>query len=202
MTVTGKPRGTYAKTAARRREILEAGIEVFSSNGFRSGSIREIAERVGMSQAGLLHHFSNKNELLAGVLELRDDQSRFISNLDGPVGGLEHIRGLVKVVEYNSSVPGLVELHCILSAEATSPDHPAHSYFVNRYKYVVGFTTESFESALAAGQLVAGVDPASAARSLVALMDGLQVQWLLDKNSIDMVDETRRYVQSLLTVPL
>ena len=57
MTVSGKPRGSYAKTAARRREILEAGIEVFSANGFRSGSIRDIAERVGMSQAGLLHHF-------------------------------------------------------------------------------------------------------------------------------------------------
>jgi AcrR family transcriptional regulator len=201
MTLTGKPRGTYAKTAGRRREILEAGIEVFSSNGFRSGSIREIAERVGMSQAGLLHHFSNKNELLAGVLELRDDESRRISNLDSP-DGLEHLRGLVNVVEYNASVPGLVELHCILSAEATSPDHPAHAYFVDRYRWVVGFTTRSFEQVRAAGQLAPGVDPASAARSLVALMDGLQVQWLLDRDAIDMADETRRYLSTLLTVPL
>jgi len=201
MTVTGKPRGTYAKTAARRREILEAGIEVFSSNGFRSGSIREIAERVGMSQAGLLHHFSNKNELLAGVLELRDDQSRTLTNMDNP-DGLEQIRGLVSLVGYNASVPGLVELHCILSAEATSPDHPAHTYFINRYKWVVGFTTAAFENMRHEGRLEVGVDPASAARSLVALMDGLQVQWLLDKDSIDMAEETRRYVQSLLTVPL
>jgi len=201
MTVSGKPRGSYAKTAARRREILEAGIEVFSANGFRSGSIRDIAERVGMSQAGLLHHFSNKNELLAGVLELRDTKSRDISNLDS-ADGVEHLRGLVKVVEYNAGVPGLVELHCMLSSEATSPDHPAHGYFVNRYRSVVGITTESFESARAAGQLVAGVDPGSAARSLVALMDGLQVQWLLDRNSVDMAEETRRYLRSLLTVPL
>lgn len=201
MTVTGKPRGTYAKTAARRREILEAGIEVFSSNGFRSGSIREIAERVGMSQAGLLHHFSNKNELLAGVLELRDDQSRTLTNMDNP-DGLEQIRGLVSLVGYNASVPGLVELHCILSAEATSADHPAHQYFINRYKWVVGFTTAAFENMKREGRLTGGVDPASAARSLVALMDGLQVQWLLDKDSIDMAEETRRYVQSLLTVPL
>lgn len=201
MTLTGKPRGTYAKTAGRRREILEAGIDVFSSNGFRSGSIREIAERVGMSQAGLLHHFSNKNELLAGVLELRDDESRRLSNLDS-TDGLEHLRGLVSVVEYNASVPGLVELHCILSAEATSPDHPAHDYFVRRYKWVVGFTTTSFEIVKANGQLAPGIDPASAARSFVALMDGLQVQWLLDRDSIDMAEETRRYLRSLLTVEL
>jgi AcrR family transcriptional regulator len=201
MTLTGKPRGAYAKTAGRRREILEAGIDVFSSNGFRSGSIREIAERVGMSQAGLLHHFSNKNELLAGVLELRDDQSRTLTNMESP-DGLEHLRGLVSVVEYNASVPGLVELHCILSAEATSPDHPAHEYFINRYKWVVAFTKDSFEAAKLKGQLADGVDPASAARSLVALMDGLQVQWLLDRESIDMAEETRRYVHTLLTVPL
>jgi hypothetical protein len=73
---------------------------------------------------------------------------------------------------------------------------------VNRYKDVVGFTTESFKKVLAAGQLVDGVDPGSAARSLIALMDGMQVQWLLDRGSIDMVEETRRYVRSLLTVPL
>lgn len=201
MTVSGKPRGSYAKTAARRREILEAGIDVFSANGFRSGSIREIAERVGISQAGLLHHFPNKNELLAGVLELRDDMSRDISDLDS-ADGVGHLRGLVKVVEYNAGVPGLVELHCMLSAEATSPDHPAHSYFVTRYRSVVALTTESFESARAAGQLAPGVDPASAARSLVALMDGLQVQWLLDRASVDMAEETRRYLRLLLTVPL
>jgi AcrR family transcriptional regulator len=201
MTLTGKPRGEYAKTAARRREILEAGIDVFSSNGFRSGSIREIAERVGMSQAGLLHHFSNKNELLAGVLELRDERSRTLVNFDS-TDGLEHLRGHVSNMAYNASMPGLVELHCILSAEATSADHPAHDYFVNRYRWVVEFTTEAIENVRDAGKLAEGVDPASAARSLIALMDGLQVQWLLDRDSIDMAEETRRYIRTLLTVPL
>jgi AcrR family transcriptional regulator len=201
MTLTGKPRGTYAKTAGRRREILEAGIEVFSSNGFRSGSIREIAERVGMSQAGLLHHFSNKNELLAGVLELRDERSRRLVNFDS-VDGLEHLRGHVSNMAYNASMPGLVELHCILSAEATSPDHPAHDYFVTRYKWVVDFTTTAITDVRDRGLLVDGMEPGSAARSLVALMDGLQVQWLLDRDSVDMAEETRRYIRSLLTIPL
>jgi AcrR family transcriptional regulator len=201
MTLTGKPRGSYAKTARRRREILEAGIDVFSSNGFRSGSIREIAERVGMSQAGLLHHFSNKNELLAGVLELRDERSRTLVNFDSNVG-IEHLRGHVANMAYNASMPGLVELHCILSAEATSPDHPAHDYFVNRYKWVVDFTTTAITEVRDRGLLVDGVEPGSAARSLIALMDGLQVQWLLDRDSVDMAEETRRYIRSLLTVPL
>jgi AcrR family transcriptional regulator len=201
MTVTGKPRGKYAKTAGRRREILEAGIDVFSAGGFRSGSIREIAERVGMSQAGLLHHFANKNELLAAVLELRDDQSREYTNGDEE-DGLETIRGLIRLVEYNSSVPGLVELHCTLSAEATAPDHPAHDYFVGRYAWVNSFITAAFERIQARGELAPGVDPASAARGLIAVIDGAQLQWLLDRESIDMAEETRMFVRLLITVEL
>jgi AcrR family transcriptional regulator len=202
MTMTGKSRGTYAKTAGRRRDILEAGIEVFANHGFRNGSLREIAERVGMSQTGLLHHFANKNELLAGVLELRDDRSLALVGLD-ETPGIETIRGMARVAEYNAiEAPGLVELHCVLSAEATAPEHPAHQYFFNRYKFVVDLLGEAFTNARNAGQLIDGVDPGSAARSLVALSDGLQVQWLLDPDSLDMAEELRRYLRPLFTVEI
>ncbi|PXA70050.1 TetR/AcrR family transcriptional regulator [Cryobacterium arcticum] len=197
-----KPRGAYAKTAGRRREILEAGMDVFATNGFRSGSIREIAEVVGMSQAGLLHHFSNKNELLAGVLELRDDRATEYVDTSAPAS-IETIRGFVRLIDYNAhQVPGLVELHCVLSAEATSPEHPAHDYFVRRYDWVLSFLTAAFETMRADGQLAAGIDPASAARGMIAMSDGLQVQWLLNRDALDMAEEMRNYLRPLLTVEL
>jgi AcrR family transcriptional regulator len=180
-------------------EILEAGIEVFSTNGFRNGSIREIAERVGMSQAGLLHHFSNKNELLAGVLELRDDRSRSIVHLDTPPG-IATLREMVQLAEFNATVPGLVELHCVLSAEATSADHPAHAYFLRRYEWVVGFLTDAFQQVADDGLLAEGHSAESAARSLTALSDGLQVQWLLTPDRISMAQEMRNFLRLLLKV--
>jgi AcrR family transcriptional regulator len=197
-----KPRGAYAKTAARRREILEAGMDVFATNGFRSGSIREIAELVGISQAGLLHHFSNKNELLAGVLELRDDRASEYVDTTAPAG-IETIRGFVRLIDYNArEKPGLVELHCVLSAEATSPEHPAHDYFVRRYVWVESFLTDAFAAMREAGQLAAGIDPASAARGMIAMSDGLQVQWLLHRDAVDMAQEMRSYLRPLLAVEL
>lgn len=197
-----KPRGAYAKTAARRREILEAGMDVFATNGFRSGSIREIAELVGISQAGLLHHFSNKNELLAGVLELRDDRASEYVDTSAPAG-IETIRGFVRLIDYNArEKPGLVELHCVLSAEATSPEHPAHDYFVRRYVWVESFLTDAFAAMRDAGQLAAGIDPASAARGMIAMSDGLQVQWLLHRDAVDMAQEMRSYLRPLLAVDL
>ncbi|MCU1445206.1 TetR/AcrR family transcriptional regulator [Cryobacterium sp.] len=199
---TRKPRGAYAKTAGRRREILEAGMDVFATNGFRSGSIREIAEVVGISQAGLLHHFANKNELLAGVLELRDDRATEYVDLSAPAS-IDTIRGFVRLIDYNAhQVPGLVELHCVLSAEATSPEHPAHEYFVRRYAWVLSFLTAAFQAVQDAGQLAAGVSPGSAARGMIAMSDGLQVQWLLDRDTVDMAQEIRNYLRPLLAVEL
>ncbi|MCX7522702.1 TetR/AcrR family transcriptional regulator [Microbacterium sp. STN6] len=202
MTGNGKPRGAYAKTAARRREILAAGIEVFSSSGFRNGSIRDIADRVGMSQAGLLHHFASKIDLLTAILEWRDHEDRERLDLQGQPKGLEAVRSLLELVEHNSRVPGLVELYCTLSAEATSADHPAHQYFIDRYRTVVGYAVESFELMRQRGELADGVEPASAGRSMIAVMDGLQVQWLLNRESLDMALELRHHVQPLLTVDL
>lgn len=200
-TETVRTRGSYAKTAARRREILEAGMDVFAEQGFRSGSLREVAERVGMSQAGLLHHFSNKNELLAAILDFRDERDREKSAIE--IGsGIDGIRGLLRLVEHNMQVPGLVELHCVLSAEATSPDHPAHAHFVRRYSWLIEGMTVSFEIMAREGQLADGVDPGSAARMLIAMMDGLQLQWLLDRDSVDMAEETRRSLRPLLTVEI
>jgi hypothetical protein len=51
----------------------------------------------------------------------------------------------------------------------------------------------------AAGQLRAGVEPAAAARSTVAVMVGLQLQWLLDPASVDMAADLCAHFRALAT---
>jgi AcrR family transcriptional regulator len=198
---TSRSRGAYAKTAGRRHDILSAAVDVFSASGFHKGSLRDVAERAGLSQAGVLHHFPSKSHLVEAVLEWRDDQSR--GRFERRNAGVELLRAVVALVDYNQrETPELVELFATLAAEATSPDHPAHDYFARRYVWVVDYIRGGLERAAQEGVLRADVDCASAARTLVALMDGLQVQWLYDRNSVDMAAEVRRYIQSLLTVEL
>jgi hypothetical protein len=62
--------------------------------------------------------------------------------------------------------------------------------------------TRAFATAAAEGQLREDIDPAEAAAGMTALWDGLQVMWLLRRDSFDMVDTLRAWVQLLLTVPL
>lgn len=196
----GRPRGSYAKSGVTRAAILEAALDVFARGGYRSGSLREIAEQVGMSEAGLLHHFPNKSALLAAVLDLRDQHSLTMVPLRGE-DPYEALRGLITLARYNASVPGVVDLYCTLSAEATSPDHPAHDYFVGRYAFTFDNMRDSFQRCADQGTLRSDVTPANAARATIALMDGLQVQWLLDRDSVDMADELAVYLHGIVDFP-
>lgn len=199
--ISSRRRGSYAKTEETRRTILDAALEVFAQAGYRSGSLRDVALRVGMSEAGLLHHFPNKSALLAAVLERRDVKSREIVNLE-PDAGAELLSGLIALAEYNASIPGVVELYCTVSAEATAPTHPAHHYFIERYESTRESVAQAFRTMKDRKQLRPGVDPESAARTTLALMDGLQVQWLLDRTSVDMAQELRDYLTSLTTIAI
>lgn len=197
-TTATRARGSYAKTAAKRVAILDAALEVFSESGYRAGSLRDVAARVGMSEAGLLHHFRSKSALLQAVLDHRDEFSRTYVDFDAP-DGVVALRGLVTLARYNASIPGVVELYTTLSAEATSPDHPAHAYFVARYDDVRSAITTAFSRTAAAGRLLPGVDPARAAVATIAMMDGLQVQWLLDPSSTDMANALAEFFRVLVT---
>lgn len=197
-TTVRRPRGEYAKSEATRSAILDAALEVFAESGYRSGSLRDVAGRVGMSEAGLLHHFRNKSILLQAVLDHRDEQSRALVDFE-VADGVEALRGMVALARKNASTPGVVELYCTLSAEATSPAHPAHTYFIRRYEYVREMMTSSFVRVAAAGRLLPGIDPARAAVATIAMMDGLQVQWLLDPTSTDMAEALSEFFRVLVT---
>lgn len=48
---------------------LEAALKLFSSQGFRATSMREIAAESGVSVGNLYHHFSNKEEIFQRLIE-------------------------------------------------------------------------------------------------------------------------------------
>jgi AcrR family transcriptional regulator len=197
---TRRRRGEYAQTLARRQEIVNAGLAVFSLSGFHGASLRDIAERAGLSQSGLLHHYPSKEHLVEAVFTWRDNEAR--RQLGEPVpDGLDFIRRLV-ALPAATRMRELVQLHVIVSAEGSRADHPVHGYVAERHASVLEMVRKAFERAAAHGELRRDVDCASAARTLIALMDGLQVQWLLHPDAVDMAGDLRRCLQPWLTVDL
>src|SRR5690242_9214549 len=67
---------TRANGRASRKAILAAAADVFAENGYRGTSLTEIANRVGMTQPGLLHHFSTKDQLLLAVVQAHEEDNQ------------------------------------------------------------------------------------------------------------------------------
>ncbi|WP_393063211.1 TetR/AcrR family transcriptional regulator [Streptomyces sp. LN549] len=199
--MTGEVRRGYAKGRAKRVEILDQAMALFGEAGYRGASLRVIATRCGISHPGLLHHFPTKESLLLAVLEHRDEVDGEWLAVDDPVG-VDRLRRMVDLAALNAERRGIVELFSVLAAEATSADHPAHAYFVERYRTSVLTTAVSYAEARGEGALRDGIDPGEAAQQLIALMDGLQTQWLLSGCATDMAGVLRAHVQAQLTVPL
>lgn len=177
-------RGQYAKGIAKREEILDVALELFTKKGYDRTSVREIARLAGLSQAGLLHHFSTKEELFIEVLRRRDVRNReeFSSSQDDP----NSISRLVSIVRRNMTQPGLVRLYVTMSAESTDVDSTARSFFEERYRSLRAEVAGDVRKKQKLGELSAELDPDAVASLLIAAADGLQIQWLLESDGPDM----------------
>jgi AcrR family transcriptional regulator len=52
-----------------RAQILEAALELISHQGYKATSIREIAERAGVSTGNVYHHFRDKDAIFRALLD-------------------------------------------------------------------------------------------------------------------------------------
>ncbi|MEY9953340.1 TetR/AcrR family transcriptional regulator [Leifsonia sp. EB34] len=185
-------RGPYAKSAERRQQIVDEAYRVFATRGYHGSSLREIAAAAGIGLSTLQHHFGGKEELLLAVLARRDEWGgRAVDDLPFP-------DAIVAQARRNEGIPGLIALYSILAAEATSPEHPGHEYFLGRYAGMQASYEREFATLAATGRLRDGVDPALAAATVVALWEGIQLQWLYTPERIDAAAALRGYLDLVL----
>jgi AcrR family transcriptional regulator len=183
----------------RREEILRIAMETFATRGYHNASLAEIAERAGLTQAGVLHYFRSKAGLLTGVLELRDLSDRQELGAER-AHGLDFLRHLVDTVGRNATREGIVRLYAVLSAESVTEGHPAQAYFRDRYDGLRAMVVEALREARDHGQVRADLDVETAATTIIAVMDGLQVQWLLAPDAVDMAAATQQAIDALLGI--
>ncbi|GGQ33208.1 TetR/AcrR family transcriptional regulator [Streptomyces mutabilis] len=195
-------RGPYAKSAEVRRKILQACVDAFGDAGFHGASTKDIARRAGISHTGLRHHFPTKEHLLIALLELRAERSsQLLTELNArtpQTDPLDALRGQLAILRENRQSPGMIELHTVLSGEATSPDHPAHGYYVKRYQHLRELYTQAFAALAERGGLRAPFPPPQLATMTISLINGLQLQWLYDRESVDIEGTVRDFLTSVV----
>jgi AcrR family transcriptional regulator len=179
MTKVVIPRGPYRTGIKRRREIVAAASRVFARHGYAGGSLRQIAGDVGVTPAALARHFDNKYGLLQAVLNHWEEENDY--RFEG-ARGLEYFRRLPQLVEEHTNEPGLIELLLTVATEASDPQHPARAWAVHRYDHTISLGIGYLHEARDIGEIGEMDDEQieREARAVFALMDGMQLQWLLN----------------------
>ncbi|WP_210480137.1 TetR/AcrR family transcriptional regulator [Naasia sp. SYSU D00948] len=178
-----KARATRPRGDARRQQILDTAMELFAGGGFHTVTLADVANRVGITQAGLLHHFPSKAELLLAVLQERDRRNDQESEEDRTRGD-GPLDWFLAILERNERSPMLVQLMAILSAEALAEGHPGYDWFRDRQERSIRTVTRQLEPLLDESRLPDGVTAETVARWLIALADGARLQWLHNPRAV------------------
>jgi AcrR family transcriptional regulator len=183
-------RGPYRNGIERRRQIVDEAWRIFALKGYSTASLREIATAVGVTPAGLLRHFDTKEDLLTAVLDRWEVETQHLADVVDQGEGLAFFLDFTFLMRYHVEHPGLIELFLTLCAEASDPAHPARGWVAERYRRIVELGQRQLELA-EAEQAVLPMTPEQREqelRTLYAMMDGLELQWISDP-SLDLVGQ-------------
>jgi AcrR family transcriptional regulator len=177
-------RRSYPKGMRRRQQILQSAIGLFAQRGVDSASLRTVGEAIGVSHTALRHYFSSRDVLLVEVY--RSHEALAIENeppAEGSAVGL-----IIEAAERNRSIPGLVELYATLTTDALQEQRHAvtREFVQDRFRTLRAALAARVESGQRAGSIASDIDPQDAAALVIAASDGLQIQWLLDPEAVDV----------------
>ncbi len=174
----------------RRAAILEQAISLIAERGYDGLTIQELAQRSGLSNPGLLHHFPSKSAVLLAVL--RDLESRdteimtplVAAAVDGPADDRSRaaVRQVLRtMIGFCVANPQIARALVELQGESLDASHPGHAWWRRREAQMMDVFVRMLIRHVA--------DPAPVARQLIALIDGLGMQWLRADQGFDLVAE-------------
>jgi AcrR family transcriptional regulator len=187
----GDDRNRQPRGNRRRQQILDAAVELFAAKGYRGTGVAALADRVGMTATGMLYYFGTKERLLQEVVAERD--RRDVLGLDSLT-----LSSLRELGRHNAETAILTRLYVVLGAESLDADDPLHDFFVQRYETARALTRSVLEHERDAGILRPDIDVEQIAREFIAVLMGLEIQWLFDPAEVDLAEAMESYFDRLV----
>jgi AcrR family transcriptional regulator len=186
--VVARTNASEAAGDRARSRILDAALEVFAAKGYRAGSLDDIARLAGVTRSALIYHFKNKQGLLTSLLARRDADTRIMqkSDLDS---GEDPTAELMATIRLRSpairAAADEMKLAHLLEAEAADPAHPAREWAAARANRIRDHFAARLAHSFAMGA-PDGVDARSLAAVTLAVIHGLETQWLIDPDGVNV----------------
>lgn len=197
-------RRTKEDASKTRDALLDAAEAVFERRGVGGASLQEVAEAAGVTRGAVYWHFRGKADLfnaMMGRAILPFEQQWLAPGADDGSSPLAHLRGLC--FELLRHVARDARLQRVLAIATQRVEYVGEldAIRVRRlqvYAQAIQYFEQALRRAAAAGELRRGVAPATAARALHALIDGLIHHWMLDRRAFDLQRVGRGALQQLL----
>lgn len=165
---------------ARRRDFIAAAYEIIMEEGLANTTVRAVAKKAGYTTGALVHYFKDKDELIREVLDYfgKEVRQRMRSAQREKTGRAALRETLFESLptDARSASSWRVWLALWYHSE-TSPEMRKEER--RRYREWIGRLSRMIDEAKNLGELPLSVDTRSEARALVALVDGLGVQYLM-----------------------
>jgi AcrR family transcriptional regulator len=181
-----------------RQQIVDTAIGRFARYGYRGTTIAAIAEDLGVTDSSVLHYFESKRAILEAALDSENQAADAVLTAYLSRGGIEALLGLASWGEYMEAHAESTSMYLLLTAEALATGSELGGRFDLRYRTLALRLTEALRAGIEAGEIKANVDAEHEALALIAFMDGVRLQWLLNKGAYPLDAHVRAYVAHLI----
>jgi len=174
--------------AERKQHILDAALTCFARAGYHQTTMDDIVAEAGLSKGGVYVHFDSKKALFQSLLTWTMDQFAF--DLDQMPSSsetiVEQLKELMRDTIESMASPHFQEMSPLFLEMWVQHlnDADVKQTAMESYAQFRGPLVQLIEAGINQGSL-RQVDALSMANILIAIPEGLMVQALVDKDSVD-----------------
>ena len=189
---------------ARKKEIIEAALKVFAKRGVANTRMIEIAEAAGIGKGTIYEYFTDKNEIFVNAFEhfinmMNSVMAKKVFMLKDPIDKLKAlINGWVEII--NEIGYEFIEIMLEFWAEGirTKQNFTEAPINMNKmYSEYRAFIKSILDEGVAAGQF-REMNTMLTAAILIGALDGIMIQWILDKSIFSFNEAAEHLLDELL----
>lgn len=173
------------ETSDRKKEILAAAEKVFDASGYAATTVEAVAVEAGLSKGSIYNYFRSKQDLFSQVFAgaVSGEQTDIGRLMSGPLGPEEKLSQLLNHwsgrMEYYKRIGRLVLEFWAAAARQERQGELAVTFqqMYAGWRQLIG---DILIEGIRSGQFRREIDPSIAASLIMAVMDGIVVQSILD----------------------
>jgi len=188
----------------KKADILNVAMQVFARKGVVKTKMIDIAEAAGIGKGTIYEYFKSKEEIFTEAYNLifssmESSLLESIRSIDDPVEKLDRLveLSLQKIIVENAEFIGV--MMDFWAEGIRNKDHQfldilaLHDIYSKYRKLIAGILTDGIEQGV-----FRNVDIHSLSAIMIAAMDGLLLQWIMDRDLFDMEQVARTYLDTFL----